>query len=118
MTTDLEQDSRQPDGRGYLRKGRRPGSSVFVVNRGGGTATLQRERDPVAPLPEREFEIEAPEAAPRSTQVKSIPGYYHHAEHEEHGHPTHFWLLVLCLTGVDYFSTLAYQPGIAFNATG
>src|SRR5919198_3977166 len=65
------------------------------------TTPSQRFRDWLLEgLPERSMSRLAPHGEPR-------------VEHERKP-----WWQVMCLTGVDYFSTLGYQPGIAVLAAG
>ena len=72
-------------------------SKIAVIDRGAGQA-------PAHPFKRWLF---------AGLEVKGTQGP--HTEEKESEHP---WWKVMCLTGVDYFSTLGYQPGIAFLAAG
>ncbi len=73
--------------------------------------SLPRPSPLVLDLPTRET---APPATPLGRWFSS-GGRLDEPERIERGYP---WYQVVCLTGVDYFSSLAYQAGIALLAAG
>jgi len=73
-----------------------------------------------SPGPPPTFESGAPQPPP-SVPISRWQRWFRTEEVDKHDPKqlgAHPWYLVIWLTGVDYFSTLGYQPGIALLAAG
>ncbi|MFI7490030.1 amino acid transporter [Micromonospora echinaurantiaca] len=109
-------------------KTRRPRGRPQPASRGPGPE-LRAARDPTRPGDRAGHRVSIPERVENLVRRQEPEGRLRRWLFEHQVQPlgpetterqarSHAWWQVMCLTGVDYFSTLSYLPGIAAVAAG